>query len=107
MKPILPSLREKKRYILYEVIAEKLLKAEAIRAAINQGLLRFLGELGCAKAGIMFIETKENKGILRVDNTMVDHVKTSLSLIKEINESKVIIRTTRVSGTLAGVRKGG
>jgi len=41
MKPILPSLREKKRYIAYEVIAEKALKREAIVGAINQGLLRF------------------------------------------------------------------
>lgn len=107
MKPILPSLREKKRYISYEIIAEKALKREAITGALNQGLLRFLGELGSAKAGVMFIENKENKGILKVENTMVDQVKAGLSLIKDINGEKVIVKTTRVSGTLAGLRKGG
>ena len=107
MKPILPSLREKKRYIAYEVLAEKALRREAITGAINQGLLRFLGELGCAKAGILFIENKENKGMLKVNNQMVDQIKAGLSLIKDINGEKVIIKTTKVSGTLAKLRKGG
>lgn len=107
MKPILPSLREKKRYISYEIIAEKPIKREAIIGALNQGLLRFLGEFGSAKAGIMFIENKENKGILKVNNTMVDQVKSGLILIKDINSEKVIIKTTKVSGTLAKLRKGG
>ncbi len=107
MKPILPSLREKKRYIAYEVIVEKALKREAIVGAINQGLLRFLGELGCAKAGIIFVENKEKKGILKVNNSTVDQIKAGLSLIKDINGEKVIIKTTKVSGTLAKLRKGG
>lgn len=106
MKPILPSLREKKRYIAYEIVSEKPLKRDTHLRGVNDGLMRFLGHLGGAKAGIMRIKDKSNKGILRVNNTMVDAVKTGLSLIKNIDGNKVLIKTTRVSGTLSNLKGG-
>lgn len=106
MKPILPSLREKKRYISYEITSEKPLKLDTHIQCINDGLMRFLGYYGGAKAGIMSIQTKNNKGILRVNNTMVDAVKTGLSLIKNIDGNRVLVKTTRVSGTLSNAKGG-
>lgn len=107
MKPILPSLKEKKRYIAYEILSEKPLKRDESIKGISNGILKFLGQLGNARAGTMVIESNQNKGILKVSNTMVDQVKTGLALIKEIEGNKVIVKTTKVSGTLSNIRKGG
>lgn len=86
IKPILPSLKEKKRYILYE--------GKASRNSLKQGIRAFIGDLGMAQAGIMFIKSKNDKGIIRTDVKWVDKVKTSLSLMKPR------VQPVKVSGTL-------
>ena len=86
IKPILPSLKEKKRYILYE--------GKASRNAIKQGIKDYIGEYGIAKAGIMFIKSKNNKGIIKTSVKWLDQVKTALSLMK------TRVKPVKVSGTL-------
>lgn len=69
--------------------------------AISEECLRFLGELGCAKAGIQILDVWNNqKGIIRVDNKSVNELKSALILIKEIDGKNVIIKTKGVSGIL-------
>ena len=64
----------------------------------------FLGQIGLAKAGILILNDKFNKekqkGIIRVNNKMVNHLKGSLCFIKEIDKEKVIIKSVGVSGIL-------
>ncbi len=86
IKPILPSLKEKKRYILYE--------GKLSRNAIKQGIKDFIGEYGMAKAGIMFIKSKNNKGIVKTNVKWLEQVKTALSLMK------TRVKPVKVSGTL-------
>jgi RNase P/RNase MRP subunit POP5 len=86
IKPILPSLKEKKRYILYE--------GKLSRNAIKQGIKDFIGEYGMAKAGIMFIKSKNNKGIIKTNVKWLEQVKTALSLMK------TRVKPVKVSGTL-------
>jgi len=76
MKAILPSLKEKKRYIVFET--EKTMKA--IDNIIKSACLKFLGTYGCSKAGIQVLKTSNKKTIIRVNNKYVDHIKTALAL---------------------------
>jgi len=85
---------------VYEVKTEGNLREAAITESIKNGLLGFLGELGYGKAGVMFVNQKENKGIIKINNKHVDNVKAGLALIKEIEESKVLIKSVYVSGIL-------
>ena len=101
IKPILPSLREKKRYIVFEVVANKKFNFNTVAEKIQEQNLKFLGELGCAKAGAFILDTyKNNKGIIRVNNKYVDEVKSALTLIEDIDNQKVIVKTIYVSGLL-------
>jgi len=105
LKPILPSLREKKRYLTFEILSkEKIEDFPAVSSSIWANSLSFMGELGAAKAGIWLLADKydENKqrGIIKVSNKYVNELKTSLSLIKEINKKEVIVRSIMVSGML-------
>lgn len=101
IKPVLPSLREKKRYIVFEIKAEKPLRFEEVEKELKQKMLQFLGELGYAKAGVIMMDYWENnQGIVRTDTKNVDNVKTALALVKNIGDSEVIIKTIGVSGIL-------
>lgn len=102
MKKLLPSLKEKKRYIAFNVLSDKILNKEDVERSIYNNCKSFIGEMNYAKAGVNIIPEflMANKGIIRVNNKFVDHVKSSLMMIKEINNEKVIIRSIGVSGIL-------
>ena len=105
LKPILPSLIEKKRYFTFEIISKSQIKDfSAVSKAVWASLLSFTGEFGAAKAGIWLLSDKYNeetqRGIIKVSNKHVNELKASLSLIKEIDKNKVIVRSIIVSGML-------
>ena len=105
LKPILPSLREKKRYLVFEVISkEKINNAETISNAIWHCSLQFLGQLGTAKAGLIVLnnkwDSKLQRGIIKVSHKHVDAVKAALTFATEIGNADVIFRSLGVSGIL-------
>lgn len=106
IKRILPSLREKKRYIAFEVISEERLDKNMVNNAIFDANKSYLGELGCAKANFKVLDYDENskKGMIKASNKYIDYVKASLSLIKRIKNTKVIIKTMGVSGTIKNLK---
>lgn len=101
VKPVLPSLREKKRYIVYEVRSEQKLRFEEVKQELEKKMLQFLGELGYGKAGVIVLnEWQGNKGMIRTNTKSVDNVKTALALVENINDKKVLIKTVGVSGII-------
>jgi ribonuclease P/MRP protein subunit POP5 len=104
LKPLLPSLREKKRYIVFEIISKNKIGFTAISKAIWRSILAFSGSLGAAQAGIWLMGDKYNKekqkGIIKVNHKNVDLLKASLALIKEIEGQDVIVRSISASGML-------
>ena len=105
IKPVLPSLREKKRYLAFEIISRQQIKDfSAISKAIWKAILDFSGVLGAAKAGIWLLGDKFNKtsqkGIIKVNHKNADLLKAALSTIKQINGIDVIVRSVGMSGIL-------
>ena len=102
MKPLLPTLKERKRYILFQITSTEKIEKKIVGDQVRKACLRFLGELGVAKAGVQFLpETyKGGKGIIRVGHKYVDEVKAALALVKEINGKKVSFNVTKVSGII-------
>ena len=101
MKPLLPSLREKKRYVVFEIVGNKIDKKKTEKE-INSNLLKFLGELGVSRANIKIIgdSWENNKGVIRVKVKYLDELKMSLGLIKKLDNKKVIVNVIGVSGIL-------
>ena len=102
---LLPSLREKKRYLAYEVISRhKFNDALEINNAIYETAKDFLGNLGMARAGIVIINDKfdmeKQRGILKVSNRHIDELRASLIFIKDINGKEAIVRSIGASGIL-------
>ncbi|MBR9675609.1 hypothetical protein GOV05_01220 [Candidatus Woesearchaeota archaeon] len=103
-KPLSPSLREKKRYIRYEVLSETKLSQEKIEKAITKNTKALIGELNLSKTGMIILRNKydeeKQSGIIKVNNKKVDEIKTALGLIKNVDDQAVIFTTTKVSGIL-------
>lgn len=98
---MLPSLKEKKRYIAFEVISNDKVDQEESYKAIKTKSKEFLGSLGLSKAGFLPLNIwKNNKGIIKVAHKEVDNIKAALALTKNINSKEVIIRSLGISGVL-------
>lgn len=105
MRPLLPSLREKKRYMSIEIIGEKHVQTaeafEVLRAKFNW----LVGSLASAKANLRLLKESNNKMVIRVHRKFVDSVRAALCLTTEVSGQKVIFRTIRVSGSIANVKE--
>ena len=105
IKPLLPTLRERKRYLAFEIVSETPIgDLTAVSKAIRAKAVEYLGELGCAEAGIMFLSDKydqeQQRGLIRVNNKSLDKLKATLALVDQIDSQNVIIKSRGVSGIL-------
>jgi RNase P/RNase MRP subunit POP5 len=91
MRALIPSHREKKRYLL--------IKGENLKENIEKAILEFIGINGMSKTGLSFIETKKNQAIICVNRESVNLIRASLCVFKDKME------TIKVSGTLKSLRK--
>ncbi|MBD3361535.1 hypothetical protein GF358_01955 [Candidatus Woesearchaeota archaeon] len=110
IKPLLPSQREKKRYLVFEIISKKKIKkVSEIFRAISNSLLSFAGQKGAAQAGMIIMQDKynkeEQKGIIKINNKMTETLKSALILIKEISGEPVAIKSIATSGILKKAEK--
>ncbi len=102
LKGLLPSLREKKRYIAFEVMSETTLHFNDVTRTLWNSLLHLFGEVGAADAGLLFVKDqyKNNKGILRVKHTAVNRMKAAMAFTTTVNTAPVIVRSLGTSGIL-------
>lgn len=91
MKPLKPSMREKKRYLL--------VRGKNLEENIEKSILDFIGVLGMSKVGLGFIEKGKEYAIICVNRESVNEVRASLCVWPE----KITVE--KVSGTLKGLRK--
>ncbi len=91
MKPLPPSLREKKRYLLIE--------GKNLKENVDKAILEFIGVLGMAKVCPKWIKLNGNRGILSVNRESLHFVKGAFVLFPKKIEVK------KVSGTLKKLKK--
>ncbi|RMF06956.1 hypothetical protein D6764_00995 [Candidatus Woesearchaeota archaeon] len=112
IKPVRPSMREKKRYLVAEGILEGSQKADAedIKHEVIHSHKRMFGTYGLAKAGIMFLKGKNGRAIIRVNNKELDNLRTSISFITRATAGRhkgrsMLVKSVGVSGTLKKARE--
>lgn len=105
MKPLLPTLREKKRYLVFEVLSKSRIKAfNEVAKAIIKSYHSFSGDLGLAKAGVMIMPDKwnENKqrGMISANHSSVNELRAGMLFVNNINNQPASIRTVGLSGIM-------
>lgn len=91
MKPLKPSHRENKRYLLIE-------GKDVNKKNIDDAILEFIGVLGFASASPDLIKMEKGKIVLAINRESLDKIRTSFLL------SGKDIRIVRVSGSIKKVR---
>lgn len=91
MKPLKPSHREKKRYLLIK-------GKDLSRKNIEDSILEFVGVLGYAEASPEFIKTGKNGIVLSINRGSLDKVRSSFLL------SDKDLGIVKVSGSVGKVK---
>ncbi len=110
MKPMLPCLKQRNRYIAFEIVSKSRINDfKVLNSAIWASSLGFLGEIGLAQANLRCLKDNWNpqkqRGIIKVTNKFINKAIISLSLIKKINNNDVIINTLKTSGVINKLKK--
>lgn len=107
MKPFPPTLRNRARYLTFEIFGERAFSKTDVHKAILRNVLENLGTFGCAEADFAFMDfdEKTQTGLLKCSHTAVNRARASLCLLKAINEYKAAVRITLISGTIRGATK--
>jgi len=91
MKPLKPSHRESKRYLLIK-------GKNASKQNIEEAILEFIGVLGYAQASPQFIKQEKGKIILAINREMLNQVRACFLL------SGKDIEIIKVSGSVGKVK---
>ncbi|MFZ3076864.1 MAG: Rpp14/Pop5 family protein [Candidatus Aenigmatarchaeota archaeon] len=102
------TLREKNRYVAYQVISEQKLLFSDLNSALWNSILNFLGELDSAKMRVWIMkdtyDDAKQTGTIKCAHDYVEHVRSALILIQRIGDVRVAIKILGVSGTMKGAR---
>jgi len=111
LKTLLPSLREKKRYISFQIISEKgeEFTYSDLESAVWNTTLDFLGEYGVSRTSVWLLKDcwnqKTQKGILRCNHKSVQEVIASLGLIDRLGDNRITFKVLKISGTIKSIKK--
>lgn len=101
---LLPSLREKQRYVVCKVESATPVSFSDTTRTVQEAVASFIGLQGMARAGVQILPERWDQNrqrlVVRVDHRSVDELKAALLLIKKIKNTSVIVRSVLVSGTL-------
>lgn len=94
------SLR--KRYILFELRAERAMDEESLKRAIYAEALKFFGESGLSHAALKLVTYHAAKkvGVLRCERDYLDNVLGFLALVSSLDGSPARPVAMKSSGTL-------
>ncbi|MBS3054651.1 MAG: ribonuclease P protein component 2 [Candidatus Aenigmarchaeota archaeon] len=104
-----PSMRPKKRYIIFEIISESPVEFKEFSATAWNSFLSTLGEAHISEARIWIIpnlyDGRKQKGVLRCGNAYVEDVRAALAMVSIVGESRAIIKAIGVTGTIKSARE--
>jgi len=106
MKHLLPTLKEKNRYIVFEVISDKTVSKDDTFNNIKEVCYGFIGKLGMAEAGLVILNFwKKQRSIIKINYKSVDKIRAALALITKVDNQRVVVRSLGVSGILNKAEK--
>ena len=110
LKTLPPTLRERKRYISFQVIPEtdEDFTYSDLESGIWNTLLDFLGELGVSRTSFWLLkdtwDSKMLTGVIKCNHTSTEAVIASLGLIDRLGDNRICFKILKVSGTVRGLK---
>jgi len=106
-KTLRPTLRERNRYLVFEMVTDANVNRKQAVDAIWGSLLRMYGEAGAAKTSmwVMDYEPAKKKGILKVNHMSANMLRACITVVTNISGRKARIDVLKTSGTLRKARE--
>ncbi len=108
LKPLIPILREKKRFFKIHIKSEKKFSFSEISENLTDELLMLIGAIDYGKSGIWILRDKfdyENQIIiLKSSLSSKNKVAASISIIQKLGNSKTKLEIKKISGTLKSLQ---
>lgn len=108
LKILPPSLLERNRYILFQVLSEEPIAYEDLEQAIWNQFLDTYGEFGVSKMSLWLIknlyDSEKQIGVLKCNHLSVPQAIAGLGLIPRLGDTRVIFKILKVSGTIKSLK---
>lgn len=107
MKRLAPTLREKKRYVAFEVVSDEPVTKGDVSRTVWFHSLSLLGEVQAGSLGLRVLDYNEatREGFLVCRNEDLWKIKAVLTLIGEISDKRVHVCVKGVSGTIKALKR--
>jgi ribonuclease P/MRP protein subunit POP5 len=107
LNPIPATMREKKRYILFQIIGDASFDESDVLHAINDAVLSLFGSFGFAHISpkLMEWDKKSATGILKCERSSKDKAIAALQFIKSIKGKNAVVNVISISGTIKILRE--
>jgi ribonuclease P/MRP protein subunit POP5 len=103
-----PTLREKERYLIFELMSKEEHELADIVNAIWSTSLQLFGEVGTSSFNLWIpsnlYDKKRKKGIIKCNHTSVEEVRMILASITEVRTDKVAFSVLGVTGTIKSAK---
>lgn len=102
MKPYPSVMKEKRRHILFKMVAESKLDASSVNEALWNSVKSLIGTSGAAEASFMIerFDEKNQTGLIRCTNEGLDRIRACLTLLHKVNNKKAYVHIIRITGTI-------
>ena len=104
MKILPPTLRDKKRYLAFELICEHdvTVNREELLREMFSCVGSLIGDVGSSECGIRVLTFEDSKGIIRCAHTKTEQTRAAVATITHIGGKRVVVHILGISGTVAG-----
>jgi ribonuclease P/MRP protein subunit POP5 len=110
LRILLPTLKERDRYISFQIISDEDVSYSDLESAVWDTMLDFFGESGVSKTSVWLIKNlydeKKKTGAIKCNNKSVTQVIASLGLLSRLGDNRVLFKILKVSGTIKGLKLG-
>jgi ribonuclease P/MRP protein subunit POP5 len=107
MKLLKPTLREKNRYVAFELTSDRKSGRDDVVKAVWSTILRFLGESRASEMSLWIMDWDDatRRGILKVNHKSIEDLRCGLSMLASAGGAPASARVLSVSGTLKKARE--
>ena len=102
---LLPSLREKKRYLAFEMLSEGAISRRDFIDELNRSASSLLGDMGSSECGIKMLSFDRTGGIVRCAHTRTEHTRAVLATVNRVRGVRVAVHVIGSSGTVKGAER--
>ena len=109
LKPLMPSQRDKKRYVRFRILSSKRFQGTAVEKTLTESFTKWVGQKGIAKSAYRWMgslfDANTQEGVIKVTPGYVDDLRASFLLTRFIDGDPCIVASIRTSGAINNVKQ--